>query len=78
VQAPVPAHVIDKGIPSFASPLVLRTAAAARAMSETPLTATTLRALLIHRAKRSAGHDTVDVGWGRFPVSGWPFHIEAR
>lgn len=54
---------------SFASPLVLRTAAAARAMSETPLTATALRALLIHRAERSTGHNTVDVGWGRFPDS---------
>lgn len=54
---------------SFASPLVLRTAAAARAMSETPLTATALRALLIHRAERSMAHDTVDVGWGRFPDS---------
>lgn len=54
---------------SFASPLVLRTAAAARALCETPLTATTLRALLIHRAERSTGHDAVDVGWGRFPES---------
>lgn len=51
---------------SFAAPLVLRTAAAARAMSETPLTATALRALLIHRAE-PGGHKQTDVGWGRFP-----------
>lgn len=52
---------------SFASPLTLRTAAAARAMSETSLSATTLRALMIHKADRFEGHDTLEVGWGRFP-----------
>ena len=52
---------------SFAAPLVLRTAAAARAMSDTPLTATALRALLIHRAE-PGGHPQTDVGWGRFPT----------
>jgi len=41
---------------SFASPLVLRTAA------------TALRALLIHRAE-PGGHRTTEVGWGRFPQS---------
>lgn len=53
---------------SFAAPLVLRTAAAARAMSDTHLSATALRALLIHRADQG-GHSQTDVGWGRFPVS---------
>lgn len=53
---------------SFASPLVLRTAAAACAMSETKLSATALRALLIHRAERG-GHEPAQVGWGRFPDS---------
>lgn len=53
---------------SFASPLVLRTAAAARAMSETELSATALRSLLIHRAE-NGGHDPTLVGWGRFPGS---------
>ncbi len=51
---------------SFAAPLALRTAAAARAVSATPLSATTLRALMIHRAERAAAHDARDVGWGRF------------
>lgn len=51
---------------SFAAPLVLRTAAAARAMSDTHLSATALRALLIHRAEQG-GHSQTDVGWGRFP-----------
>ncbi|MEJ0003115.1 MAG: S8 family peptidase [Pararobbsia sp.] len=54
---------------SFASPLALRTAAAARAVSATALNATTLRALMIHRADRFQGHDARDVGWGRFPES---------
>jgi len=54
---------------SFASPLALRTAAAARAVSATPLSATTLRALMIHHADRFQGHDSRDVGWGRFPES---------
>jgi hypothetical protein len=54
---------------SFASPLVLRTAAAARSLSQTRLEATTLRALLIHRAERAQGHDVNEVGWGRFPLS---------
>ncbi len=52
---------------SFAAPLALRTAAAARAVSKTPLSATALRALMMHRAERSAGHNQLDVGWGRFP-----------
>jgi subtilisin family serine protease len=54
---------------SFAAPMVLRTAAAARAVSATPLSATTLRALLIHRASRHEDHDARDVGWGRFPTN---------
>lgn len=52
---------------SFAAPLVLRTAAAARALCKTSLSATALRALLIHRAERTDAHELVDVGWGRFP-----------
>lgn len=51
---------------SFAAPLALRTAAAARALAKTPLSATALRALMIHRADRFDGHDSRDVGWGRF------------
>lgn len=52
---------------SFASPLALRTAAAARAMSATQLSATALRALLIHKAERAEGANSLEVGWGRFP-----------
>lgn len=52
---------------SFAAPLVLRVAAAAQAVSETHLSATALRALMIHRADRFGGHDAREVGWGRFP-----------
>lgn len=51
---------------SFAAPLALRTAAAARALAKTPLSATALRALMIHRADRYGGHAARDVGWGRF------------
>lgn len=51
---------------SFAAPLALRTAAGARALSATPLTATALRALMIHKAERSERDDRREVGWGRF------------
>lgn len=54
---------------SFGSPLVLRVAAAARASVAVDLSATALRALLIHRAERAASHNQDDVGWGRFPSS---------
>jgi hypothetical protein len=52
---------------SFAAPLALRAAAAARALAKTQLSATALRALMIQRADRSGGHDPRDVGWGRLP-----------
>lgn len=52
---------------SFAAPLALRAAAATRALAKTPLSATALRALMIHRADRFGGHDSRDIGWGRFP-----------
>jgi hypothetical protein len=52
---------------SFAAPLALRAAAAARALAKTPLSATALRALMIQRADRFGGHDARDVGWGRLP-----------
>lgn len=51
---------------SFAAPLALRTAAGARALCATPLTATALRALMIHKAERSEKDDRHEVGWGRF------------
>ncbi len=54
---------------SFAAPLALRAAAATRALAKTPLSATTLRALMIHRADRFGGHDPRDIGWGRFAES---------
>jgi hypothetical protein len=52
---------------SFAAPLALRVAAAAAAVSETGLSATALRALMIHRCERHTMHETTSVGWGRFP-----------
>lgn len=54
---------------SFAAPLALRVAAGAAAVSETKLTATTLRALMIHKSEIFEGHDRLDVGWGRFPAT---------
>lgn len=53
---------------SYAAPLALRLAATARAISETPLSATALRALLVHRAEPGT-HAVDEVGWGRFPGS---------
>jgi hypothetical protein len=54
---------------SFAAPLALRVAAGAAAVAETKLSATALRALMIHKSDPPAGHDVVDVGWGRFPAT---------
>lgn len=54
---------------SIASPLALRVAAGASAVSETTLKATTLRALMIHKSEVASGHDRTHVGWGRFPQS---------
>lgn len=52
---------------SYAAPLTLRVAAGAAAIAETKLTATALRALMIHRAEAATGHKKDHVGWGRFP-----------
>jgi hypothetical protein len=54
---------------SYSAPLALRVAAGAAALSETKLSATALRALMIHRSEIASGHDTKEVGWGRFPQS---------
>jgi hypothetical protein len=54
---------------SYAAPMALRVAAGAAASSETKLSATALRALMIHRSEVNAGHDPTQVGWGRFPQS---------
>ncbi len=51
---------------SYAAPLALRTAAGARALCAKPLTATALRALMIHKAERSENDNRREVGWGRF------------
>ncbi len=54
---------------SFAAPLALRVAAGAAAVAETKLSATALRALMIHKCEPSVGNERVDVGWGRFPAT---------
>lgn len=54
---------------SFAGPLTLRVAAGVRASTDFALSATSLRALLIHHAERGPDHDWRLVGWGRFPTS---------
>jgi hypothetical protein len=54
---------------SYASPLALRVAAGAAALSETKLSATALRALMIHKCESATGHARTHVGWGRFPQS---------
>lgn len=54
---------------SYAAPLAMRVAAGAAAVSETKLSATALRALLIHKSEIAGGHKREEVGWGRFPQS---------
>jgi len=63
-----PLYTIPGGS-SFASPLTLRIAAGLRASTEFNLSATSLRALLIHHADRGPNHDWRLVGWGRFPTA---------
>lgn len=53
---------------SFAAPYVLRAAADAAVASETTLSSTALRALLIHHAEKSDHHRLEEVGWGRLPT----------
>jgi len=52
---------------SYASPLALRTAAAAMALSKTPLSATAMRALMVHNADHAQKDLRSEVGWGQFP-----------
>lgn len=52
---------------SYASPLALRTAAAAQALSKTPLSATAMRALMVHNANHAQKDLRSEVGWGQFP-----------
>lgn len=54
---------------SYAAPLALRVAAGAAALSKTQLSATALRALMIHRCEVGTGdsQSQTEVGWGRFP-----------
>ncbi len=54
---------------SYAAPLALRVAAGAVAITETKLSATALRALMIHKCESATGHQPTHVGWGRFPQS---------
>src|SRR2546429_7964327 len=47
--------------------LALRTAAAAMALSKTPLSATAMRALMVHNADHAQKDLRSEVGWGQFP-----------
>lgn len=51
---------------SFAAPLVLRAALGVSASLDAPLSATALKALMVHRAEPHAMATSREVGWGRF------------
>ena len=51
---------------SFAAPMVLRSAIGVSTLSASPLSATALKALLIHQVEKRKTHDVLEVGWGRF------------
>jgi hypothetical protein len=51
---------------SFAAPMVLRSAIGVSTLSASPLSATAIKALLIHRAEKNENHNQLETGWGRF------------
>ena len=51
---------------SFAAPFALRSAASIKAQLGTTLTPLAIKALMLHRAKKSKSHNQTEIGWGHF------------
>lgn len=58
---------------SYASPLVLRTAAGIQACTTLDLSTIAIKALMVHKTQRRKSHQREEVGWGRFPEQ--PMHV---
>lgn len=67
VYSPILSGVSGVQGTSYAAPLALRTAAGIAATTTHSLTATGIKALLIHHAKSAPRLKRSEVGWGRFP-----------
>lgn len=67
VYSPILSNVSGVQGTSYAAPLALRTAAGIVATTTHNLTATGIKALLIHNAEPGVRQKRTEVGWGRFP-----------
>lgn len=67
LYSPLSGGVTERYGTSYASPLAQRATAGAKALSKTHLSATSLRALMVHNAIHAQQDQRNDVGWGQFP-----------
>ena len=68
IYSPLTHSIIGTMGTSYSAPYAMRVAAGIDAITDFDLSATTVKALLIHNADRK-GHPMTDVGWGRLPSS---------
>lgn len=68
VYSPLTHQIIGTMGTSYSAPSVLRVAAGIDAITDFNLTATTIKALMVHKTEQQ-GHDLKEVGWGRFPLT---------
>lgn len=67
LYSPLAGGVTERYGTSYAAPLAQRTTAGAKALSKTDLSATSLRALMVHNAFHAQQDQRNEVGWGQFP-----------
>lgn len=67
LYSPLAGGVTERYGTSYAAPLAQRATAGAKALSKTDLSATSLRALMVHNAVHAQQDQRNDVGWGQFP-----------
>lgn len=68
IYSPLTHSIIGTMGTSYSAPYAMRVAAGIDAITDFDLSATTVKAFLIHNADRKA-HSMTDVGWGRLPSS---------
>lgn len=67
LYSPLAGGLTERHGTSYAAPLAQRATAGAKALSKTKLSATSLRALMVHNAVHAQQDQRNDVGWGQFP-----------
>ncbi|MDX1301195.1 S8 family peptidase [Photobacterium sp.] len=68
VYSPLTHQIIGTMGTSYSAPSVLRVAAGIDAITDFDLTATTIKALMVHKTDKQE-NDIKEVGWGRFPLN---------